>query len=177
MRYFYNAENGKVVALNAGNRLLELVELFQVDPQEKTFEKAAGGGSASEKGPETSEKAPPQAGEPGNDLVAVRKPKSPYKGKKSPKNPRGTKGWKGGHKCGKCGEYGHNKATCKFSIEEKPSQNAEEALEQMRFTPITPDKLMKIKSMLKDGEPVAFIATEAGVSEERVEKMKAQLGL
>lgn len=171
MSYFINPVTGSVFELVSGNRLTRLIPLFEVDPNEE------GIGAGIIVPPVSSETAPTSPQEAEDDAKAGIGTKRPYtrriKAKKSKTEPK-----KKGNKCGNCGEYGHNKSTCKFSGgADAPSKDASEAMNKMRFTPITPDKLHTIKSMLSVGESIENIADETGVEEDRIARMKEQIGL
>lgn len=168
MRYFYNEEGDTILAIsNTGT-----VTIFSPMDENNNHPKGREEGYLPPPvSPETASPSPEDAEDKGKPDAGTRRPFTRrIKAKKEIK--------KKGNKCANCGERGHYKKTCKFSGPvDGPSENASEAIDKMRFTPITPDKLHKIKSMLAAGDPISHIAEEVGVGEERVERMKEQLGL
>ncbi len=74
--------------------------------------------------------------------------------------------------CKNCGGSGHMAKTCP-----EPSKDAENALEKMRFVPITPEKLHWVKERLKEGIDHETIATEVDMEIDRITSMAEQLGL
>ncbi len=61
--------------------------------------------------------------------------------------------------------------------EESEPANASEAIDAMRFSRVTPDKLNKIKELMKAGESNLEIADHVGMEAEQIERMRLQLGL
>ena len=147
MRYFYNEENGHVVHLGEGNRLTILTPLFITDADEKEFASAR-----------------------------HHKVVSPEKG--TPKEKKEERRGKGLRHCKACGKAGHRSDHCPDGQEEVADEGMETPPDVAKKMPaLTPAKLTQIKNMLGKGEPVAFIATEVGVSEERIDQIAQSLGL
>lgn len=80
---------------------------------------------------------------------------------------------KGTKVCKICGKPGHMQKTCP----DHQSKTPEEALAMMGDRPITAAKLAQVKSMLEDEVSSSNIEAETGVSRERIEKMRSDLGL
>lgn len=148
MRYFFNKETGDVVGFS--NDTMKLTVLTEI-------------------GFDMANPVPPS-----RTVEAVEKAKKPRKAKGLVRFTQNGS-HKGGHKCRICGGVGHNSKTCKQVT--PPKLGLPEAETPALKVTLNPAKLAKVKNMLGDGEPMAFIATECGVSEETVEKIAFSLGL
>jgi hypothetical protein len=160
MRYFQNKESGLVLGIGDRGEVTVFVELVVIEPAKAPVsaapaaESAAGGGE------------PPKK---------VGRPKKAKHMKQTKRTPKPTK--KGGHRCSKCGELGHNAKTCGSPKDDDRSVDAADAIDKMSFKPILPEQLLTAKKMLGNGASTEEIATETGLDEDRIEKIRTQLGL